>query len=83
MVGLKALRELDFVRERADGSLALGAMTTLQTLLVSQVVKQRYEVLAETAAQIGGPELRNVATIGGNVAGALPCAPPALPLPWG
>jgi len=80
VVGLKALRELDFVREQADGSLALGAMTTLQTLLTSPLVKKHYDVLAETAGQIGGPELRNVATIGGNVAGALPCAdmPPAL-----
>ncbi|MCL4798673.1 MAG: FAD binding domain-containing protein, partial [Burkholderiales bacterium] len=44
------------------------------------VVQRRYGVLAETVAQIGGPELRNVATVGGNVAGALPCAdmPPVL-----
>ena len=37
-------------------------------------------MLAEAAASIGGRELRNVATIGGNSAGALPCAdlPPAL-----
>ena len=80
VIGLKGVAELEFVREQADGSLAIGAMTTLQTLLSAPIVSQRYDLLRETAAQIGGIELRNVATIGGNIAGALPCAdlPPAL-----
>lgn len=80
VVGLKRVPELDFVSERVDGSLAIGAMTTLQTLMSSPDVRRRYGVLAVTAAQIAGIELRNVATIGGNIAGALPCAdlPPPL-----
>ncbi|MAF49063.1 MAG: xanthine dehydrogenase family protein subunit M [Rhodospirillales bacterium] len=80
VIGLKRVAELDFIDERADGGLAIGAMTTLQTLMSSPVVQRNYDVLSETAAQIGGLELRNVATLGGNVAGALPCAdlPPPL-----
>lgn len=80
VIGLKGVAELDFVREAADGSLAIGAAATLAALAAAPVVQRRYGVLAETVAQIGGPELRNVATVGGNVAGALPCAdlPPAL-----
>ncbi len=80
VIGLKGVPELDFVREQADGTLAIGAMTTLQTLLSAPIVRRRYAVLSETAARIGGRELRNVATLGGNIAGALPCAdmPPAL-----
>jgi xanthine dehydrogenase FAD-binding subunit len=80
VIGLKGVAELEFVREEADGGLAVGAMTTLQTLLSAPIVGQRYDLLRETAAQIGGLELRNVATVGGNIAGALPCAdlPPAL-----
>lgn len=80
VIGLKGVAELEFVRELADGSLSIGAMTTLQTILSAPIVSQRYDLLRETAAQIGGLELRNVATIGGNIAGALPCAdlPPAL-----
>ncbi len=74
VIGLKGVAELDFVREQADGGLAIGAMTTLRTLLASPVVGRRYDLLRETAAQIGGNELRNVATVGGNIAGALPCA---------
>lgn len=80
VIGLKRVSGLDFIEERADGRLAIGAMTTLQTLMSSPVIQRHYGVLSETAAQIGGLELRNVATVGGNVAGALPCAdlPPPL-----
>ncbi len=80
VIGLKRVAEMDFVREEPDGSLAIGATTTLQSLLCSPLVRERYGVVAQTAAGIGGRELRNVATIGGNIAGALPCAdmPPAL-----
>lgn len=80
IIGLKSVPELTFVRETAEGGLAIGAMTTIQTLLTSPIIRKTYGVLAQVAAGIGGPELRNVATIGGNLAGALPCAdfPPAL-----
>jgi xanthine dehydrogenase FAD-binding subunit len=80
VIGLKGVADLEFVREHTDGSLAIGAMTTLQTLLSAPAVVRGYALLRETSAQIGGIELRNVATIGGNIAGALPCAdlPPAL-----
>jgi CO/xanthine dehydrogenase FAD-binding subunit len=80
IIGLKGITELSGVRALADGGLSIGAMTTIQALMSSPVVREKYGVLAEAAAGIGGPELRNVATIGGNLASALPCAdlPPAL-----
>lgn len=80
VIGLKSVSELVGVRALADGGVTIGAMTTLRELLSSPVLRQKYGVLCEAAASIGGPELRNVATIGGNLAGALPCAdlPPAL-----
>ena len=80
VIGLKNVAELAFIRATPEGGLAIGAMTTLQAVLKSPVIRQSFGLLADVAAGIGGPELRNVATIGGNVAGALPCAdfPPAL-----
>ena len=80
LIGLKGVTELSGVRERDDGSVFVGAMSTLHTILSSPVMRSHYDVLAKAAAGIGGPELRNVATVGGNIAGALPCAdlPPAL-----
>lgn len=80
VIGLKGVGQLAFLKEQADGSLAIGAMTTLTDMLASRLAGSHCDFLRETAAQIGGIELRNVATIGGNIAGALPCAdvPPAL-----
>ena len=80
VIGLKGVAEMAGIRVLDDGGVAIGAMTTLQAFLSSPIVRGRYPVLAEAAATIGGVELRNVATVGGNIAGALPCAdlPPAL-----
>jgi carbon-monoxide dehydrogenase medium subunit len=74
VIGLKNVAALAGVRAQADGGLAIGAMTTLQELLTSPIVRRSHALLSEIAALIGGPELRNAATVGGNVAGGLPCA---------
>jgi CO/xanthine dehydrogenase FAD-binding subunit len=80
VIGLKGVPELSGLRQLDDGGVFIGAMTTLHSVLTSPLVRRSYGVVAEAAAGIGGPELRNVATVGGNIAGALPCAdmPPAL-----
>jgi xanthine dehydrogenase YagS FAD-binding subunit len=54
------------IEETADG-LVLGALTTLAEIEMSPVVRQRYPVLAEAAAVAATPQLRNMATIGGNL----------------
>jgi aerobic carbon-monoxide dehydrogenase medium subunit len=80
IIGLKGVSELACVREEVGGSVVIGAMTTIEAIMSSSVIQKRYGILSETAAEIGSPEIRQVATIGGNLAGALPCAdfPPAL-----
>jgi carbon-monoxide dehydrogenase medium subunit len=80
IIGLKGVAELAFLREQASGDLAIGAMTTVQAIATSPAIRNKYSLLYQTAADIGSPEIRQVATIGGNLAGALPCAdfPPAL-----
>jgi xanthine dehydrogenase FAD-binding subunit len=40
----------------------------------SDVVKKRVPVIAEAAATVGGPQLRNMATMGGNICAGVPCA---------
>ena len=80
IIGLKGIAELEGLSKTEDGGIAVGAMTALHSLVTSSVIRRTYGVLAEAAAGIGGPELRNVATVGGNISSALPCAdlPPAL-----
>lgn len=80
IIGLKGLSELAFIRPQKNGGVAIGAMTTVRTIEFSPLIRERYGLLCRTAAEMGSPEIRQSATIGGNLAGALPCAdfPPAL-----
>ncbi|MBI2935293.1 MAG: FAD binding domain-containing protein [Chloroflexi bacterium] len=79
VLGLKNVPELAFIHSR-DNALALGAMTTLSAIESSPLISQQYDFLAHTAAEMGSPEIRLVATIGGNLSGALPCSDLAPPL---
>jgi carbon-monoxide dehydrogenase medium subunit len=79
VIGLKSVSELASISEQ-NGHISLGAMTTFETIAASPVLRKTHRVLSDTAAEIGSPEIRQVGTIGGNLAGALPCAdlPPVL-----
>lgn len=58
----------------ADGNVRIGGMTTHAEVASSDVVRAHGLVLAEAAAQIGDPAVRNRGTIGGSVAHADPAA---------
>ncbi len=62
------------VLEIRNRSLFIGASVTLSRLANSPLVKQHAHALMEAAALMGNPQVCNVATIGGNVAHALPAA---------
>ncbi len=56
------------------GSLFIGASVTLSRLAQSALIRQHAVALADAAALMANPQVCNVATIGGNVAHALPAA---------
>jgi CO/xanthine dehydrogenase FAD-binding subunit len=58
--------------EASDGWLVIGAAIPLAGLLEDPLVGEHAPGLVEACALIGGPQVRNVATLGGNVAHALP-----------
>ena len=69
--------------ERRGNNIVLGAMTTHKAIEQSVVLQGPLAALAEAARVVGGHQIRNVATIGGNVANASPAAdllPPLLTL---
>ncbi len=51
-----------------DGSLRLGANTTLAAIAASERIQELAPAVAEAAAEVGSPQIRNVATLGGNLA---------------
>jgi carbon-monoxide dehydrogenase medium subunit len=58
----------------ADGVIRVGALTTHAELASSEQLKGACPMVAEAAAQIGDPQVRNCGTIGGNVAHADPAS---------
>lgn len=58
----------------------VGAAATHAEIAASPLLREKAAVLAEAASEVGSPELRNMATIGGNVVNAQPAADTALAL---
>jgi carbon-monoxide dehydrogenase medium subunit len=71
LIDLNNLAELAYIREE-DGALVIGAMTRESALEDSPLVTGKYQLLADTAVVIADPLVRNMATVGGNIAHADP-----------
>jgi carbon-monoxide dehydrogenase medium subunit len=71
IIDINKLAELQYIRED-NGHLAIGALTREAALEESSVVQGRYHLLADAAQVIADPVVRNMATIGGNLAHADP-----------
>lgn len=72
LLGIPELRGIREVGEEDGGGLEIGATTTFTTLARSPLVRQRYPALAAAASSIGGWQIQNRATLGGNLANASP-----------
>lgn len=68
LVNLRGLSDEHRYVERTDGEIRIGALTPLRDIEQSDVVAESVPVLAETASKIASIRVRNVATIGGNLA---------------
>jgi CO/xanthine dehydrogenase FAD-binding subunit len=71
LVDLKRIPGLDRLELR-DGALQLGALVTFTDLLASEVVRDRFPVLAEVAGMVASVGIRNRATLVGNLCSAVP-----------
>jgi len=67
LVSLNGLAALKGLRTQAGGGLRLGALTTLTEIAENRQVRDSYPVLAQAAASVGSPQLRNQGTLGGNL----------------
>jgi xanthine dehydrogenase YagS FAD-binding subunit len=67
LVDIKRLSEVPRgIAETAQG-ITLGGLTTLSDIETNAMIRQRYPLLAEAAALAATPQLRNMATLGGNL----------------
>jgi 4-hydroxybenzoyl-CoA reductase subunit beta len=67
LLDLRRVSELRGISESGDSGLDIGAMTSLTAIEHSAVIRQRYPVLAQAAATVASPVLRNMGTMGGNI----------------
>lgn len=72
LIDLSAIEALRGIRESGD-SIEIGALTTLTEVAESDLIKQRYGVLAEAAGHVASPQIRNIGTLGGNISQDVRC----------
>ena len=70
VVSLTGVPGLDEVVEDKDGGLRIGPMATLASLSEHRILQQRYPALADALRGSASPQIRNMATLGGNLLNA-------------
>ncbi|MGA1974495.1 MAG: FAD binding domain-containing protein [Conexivisphaerales archaeon] len=61
--------DLRYIRSQ-DGSLHVGALSTVSDLMESPLIGREMELVREAGRKFGDPQIRNVATVGGNICSA-------------
>lgn len=80
LIALDTIRELRGISEE-NGLVRIGALTSIAEVTASPLIRARFPALSDAARAIGSPQIRSMATIGGNFCRAVPCAdtpPPAI-----
>ena len=79
IVNIKGLTELKGINYEGL-TITIGALTQISSLIENPLVRIHFPVLVEAARSLGTPQVRNLATIGGNLCNASPAADVALVL---
>ncbi len=66
VIDLERVEELRGIRESPDG-VEIGALTTLADVVENEPIRQSFPILAQAASTVASPQIRNAATIGGNI----------------
>lgn len=67
LVCIRDIKELHGVKKTESGDIYIGAGTTFSHITNDPVIKECIPVLGEAVDQVGGPQIRNIGTIGGNI----------------
>jgi carbon-monoxide dehydrogenase medium subunit len=73
LIDLTKVPEMNLIEIRA-GFLFIGACVSINRIISNPIVQENAQALVEACNLIAGPQIRNIATLGGNVAHALPAA---------
>ena len=66
LISIYGLDKLRGVRMEEDGTIRIGSLTSFSHITRDPIIRQYLLVLGEAVDQVGGPQIRNIGTIGGN-----------------
>ena len=66
LISIYGLDELRGVTMEADGTIRIGSLTSFSHITRDPIIQKYLLVLGEAVDQVGGPQIRNIGTIGGN-----------------
>jgi xanthine dehydrogenase YagS FAD-binding subunit len=67
LVDIKKIDNLRYIREDAQGGVQIGALTKLSEVAESALLAKKYPMLVQAVQKISSPELRNAATVAGDL----------------
>ena len=78
LISLRNIGDLNYMK--TEGGLRIGSAVTHNSIAKNDFIQRRYSALADAAKKVGSLQIRNVATMGGNICNAAPSADTACPL---
>ena len=67
LVDINSIKDLDYIKDDAKDGAKIGPLVTIAKLAEDPVINQRYPLLAHASLRIATPQIRNMATLGGNL----------------
>ena len=67
LVDINGLSELRYIEKDKDNAILIGSGAVFTDIFKSDIIKKDIPILCDAAQSVGGPQIRNVATIGGNI----------------
>jgi len=80
LIFLGGIPNIDYIQYDEKKGLRIGTLATIQTIEKSPIIQQKYPILSEATQTFGTTQVKNMATIGGNLCNASPAADLAPPL---
>jgi carbon-monoxide dehydrogenase medium subunit len=80
VINIKKIPGMDGLRFNAKDGLRLGALVTMREVEISPVIREKYPALRQSVSEVGSIQIRNRATLAGNICRASPSADTLPPL---
>ncbi len=74
LVSIFGIDELKGVKLEADGTIVIGPVTSFSNITKDPLIQKYIPVLGAAVDQVGGPQIRNIGTIGGNISNGVTSA---------